>query len=94
MVEHVEAMHLKIKKHICDKCGHATSWPQCLAKHMFIMHGVGTGKIYTCDICGYVTKYRSNFKNHKKTKNLGFVLHVEKLIKHERIYGIMYIGFI
>lgn len=69
MVEHVEAMHLKIKKHICDKCGHATSWPQCLAKHMFIMHGVGTGKIYTCDICGYVTKYRSNFKNHKKNKH-------------------------
>ena len=69
MVEHVEAMHLKIKKHICDKCGHATSWPQCLTKHMFIMHGVGTGKIYTCDICGYVTKYRSNFKNHKKNKH-------------------------
>lgn len=41
MVEHLEAMHLKIKKHICDKCGHATSWPQCLAKHMFLIHGIG-----------------------------------------------------
>ena len=35
-----------------------------LTTHLWVLHGEGKGRVYTCEQCGYTTKVQSLYRNH------------------------------
>ena len=66
---HIEAVHEKIKNHVCRECGYAASRKDALKHHIEAVHE--NIKNHVCRECGYAASYnRENekIKNHVSRK--------------------------
>ena len=69
---HIEAVHDKIKKHVCKECGYAAKWKNSLKLHIESVH-LGEKK-FECELCPYKSARRGHLKahidqRHEKTGN-------------------------
>ena len=68
LTRHVKAVHLKIRNHICDDCGYATSHKFHLKSHKERVHKMGKKKIekkkFLCELCPYKTYWKHHLSKH------------------------------
>ena len=62
--KHIEGIHDKVRKHVCQDCGFTTS-KKNLNVHIKGVHD--KIKDHVCTECGYATSIKRNLKRHKET---------------------------
>lgn len=62
LMEHLRSLHYKTNKMCCDLCPKFYYSKQSIKQHM-ITHGE---RKFECSACGYVTPFKTSFKNHQK----------------------------
>ena len=61
---HVERVHEKIKNQVCEDCGYATYFKQSLKQHMFIVHSIGEGETFSCELCPFTAPTINRLRIH------------------------------
>ena len=77
---HVDSVHLKIKRHSCKECERVFVGPSSLKYHMTVEHGDGKEKIQ-CDDCGKCFLTSSHLRSHKEVSHDAKMLKCEQCVK-------------
>lgn len=60
--KHVEAVHIKVKRYVCQYCNHSTARKAMMELHLRIHTGE---KPFKCDVCPYATGDHNSLRRHK-----------------------------
>ena len=60
--QHIEAVHEKIKKHVCEECGYAATRKDRLNVHIEAVHK--TIRKHVCGECGYASSDKGHLRRH------------------------------
>ncbi|XP_052771314.1 zinc finger protein 484-like isoform X2 [Mya arenaria] len=72
---HMQRVHIKEKKHVCDKCGKGFTTEVGLKLHKDRENKVYKYKIYKCDLCKFATEKKSDLDDHS-SKHTGVGHHM------------------
>ena len=61
---HVDVVHSKIMKHVCEVCGHAVARKMDLLRHRKIEHNLGDLTKLKCEKCPFTTYDKKAMKTH------------------------------
>ena len=67
--KHIRSQHEKIKDHVCEDCGYATSYKTALKVHRVCVHNMGE-MAFKCNICPYGTSHSERLRQHINTAHL------------------------